>query len=160
MSYVKHCQITQYYFYLASLLADLTFTANQSICFIVKGRFAGQLLTTAWRMLWVVAIFVGIYLEIHCTTAVNNSCNSMAYQCNVSGSNTTLIYATDMLLVVEALCFSAWGLLTIVSTLYPQSLVWVMSWFWSISPVVFAKLHAQHLYSSKSLFKLSLGYPL
>ncbi|KAK3349692.1 hypothetical protein B0T25DRAFT_610595 [Lasiosphaeria hispida] len=56
VGYVRHYEITQYHFYIVSILGLISFTTFQSVVLIIRGRIK-QKLRRGWRCAWVTALF-------------------------------------------------------------------------------------------------------
>jgi len=56
VGYVRHCEITQYHFYIVSLLGLISFATFQSVVLIIRGRIKKGL-KRGWRFAWVTVLF-------------------------------------------------------------------------------------------------------
>ncbi|KAK0614536.1 hypothetical protein B0T14DRAFT_593012 [Immersiella caudata] len=56
VGYVRHCEITQYHFYVVCLLGLMSFATFQSVVLIIRGRIR-QKLKRGWRFAWITTLF-------------------------------------------------------------------------------------------------------
>ncbi|KAH9988705.1 hypothetical protein F4779DRAFT_610868 [Xylariaceae sp. FL0662B] len=58
VGYIKHCSITQYHFYIVSMLALASFDVYQASVITLRSQFSRSPAVKTWRTMWMTALFV------------------------------------------------------------------------------------------------------
>ncbi|KAJ3492748.1 hypothetical protein NLG97_g5174 [Lecanicillium saksenae] len=118
--YIRHCVITQYHFYVISLLGAASFTAFQTLLVIVHEKIQSRL-SKFWRLLWIFAIFSCVLIT---TLIFYNDNFLISYEWGLTmhcfwaefpGAFTPAL----MPYVILGVFINSWAFFTILRHLYP-----------------------------------------
>jgi hypothetical protein len=133
VGYSKHCDITQYHFYITSLMVTLSFATSQSVALITRDALDSNL-KRLWRLLAITVLTAGTMADTFVwfnENFLDLGSIGLPMQCVwdlvAAGQEYT---GQGVVYILFSLWFNLWSYLTILTGLYPALLKWrVMALF-------------------------------